>query len=223
MVMKPDMPTARTRDQGPRLALERCFVRGEGDLVWTRATRPFALEVKQSLITLTGSLLELDASPESQAPPASQKVKIELSRTTAYLKASLVRVKAAKDVTGLVPVECKANGCLLLPASPGHALIRLDAPEGEENSLRERFEWANSGGNSYGDYAGQFNDAAETMAGTGMKWKMPGEDSKFGVKPSEPPPTMTRFSAMKPSQFTWADVPSDTGADASKLPQPSGR
>jgi serine/threonine protein kinase len=222
MVMKPDMPTARTRDQGPRLSLERCFVRGEGDLVWTRATRPFALEVKQSLVAVSGALLDLDAAPDSQAPPTTQKVKLDLSRTTAYLKASLVRIKAAKEVTGLVPVECKANGCLFVPATPGNALIRLDAPEGEENSLRDRFDWAGNG-NSYGDYAGQFNDAAEMMPGTGMKWKMPGEDSKFGVKPAEPSPAGTRFSAMKPNQFTWADVSSDTGADAAKLPVPASR
>ena len=59
------------------------------------------------------------------------------------------------------------------------------------------------------------------MPGTGMKWKMPGEDSKFGVKQAELLPAGTLFSAMKPGQFTWTDVASDTGADATKLPQPA--
>src|SRR5262249_381754 len=44
--MKLDMEPARSRDQGPRLALENCFVRGDGDLLSSPTARPCTLELK---------------------------------------------------------------------------------------------------------------------------------------------------------------------------------
>ncbi len=213
-VMKPDMPTARTRDQGPRLSLERCFIRGEGHLVWTRATRPFALEVKDSLLSVAGSVVHIDATPDALAPPDTQKVLIKLTQTTTWLGSSLIRIKATKEVRGLVPVTCSATGCLFLPATKGQALIQLDAPEGEE--IRDRFTWTGSQ-NGYGDYAGQFSpEPGDVMPAVGMEDKT----SKTGVKPKDPPPASTPYAEMKPGQFNWTDMPTDMGVKVATMPQP---
>src|SRR5262249_11511321 len=72
-VMRLDMPPARTRDQGPRLALQRCFVRGEGDLLWGRASRPCELDARNSLVALSGSLYHADVGASTRAPAAEQK------------------------------------------------------------------------------------------------------------------------------------------------------
>src|SRR5262249_17999403 len=59
-VMKVEMPTARPAEQGPQLSLENCFVRGDGDLVWGRTSRPFELAATGTLAALTDSFLKLE-------------------------------------------------------------------------------------------------------------------------------------------------------------------
>src|SRR5262249_62370926 len=40
----------------PRLAFDNCFVRGKGDLIWSRGSRPFDLDLKNSLVAPDGNL-----------------------------------------------------------------------------------------------------------------------------------------------------------------------
>src|SRR5262249_31336790 len=50
--------------QLPRVALDHCFVRGEGDLVWAHNGRPVGVKAEHTLVALTGSLLNLEAREE---------------------------------------------------------------------------------------------------------------------------------------------------------------
>jgi len=225
--MKPEMPTTRTSDQGPRLSLDRCFIRGDGDLVWTEASRPFAVELKDSLTAISGAIINIDATPGSQKPPEAQKVQVLLTlhQTTTYLGGSLLRLKATKDSGNLVPVTCQATNCVLGSASTGQTLIQLDAPEGEAGELKERVTWSSaSKKNSYSsNYIDQFNrQPSETMSTPGMEWRMPGEEgSKFGVKIVLP--AGTKFAEMKSGMFSWPDIPAVFGVNAAILPQPTKR
>ncbi|MFM7150734.1 MAG: hypothetical protein ACKO23_12910, partial [Gemmataceae bacterium] len=222
-VMKPDMPPMRSKDQGPRLSLESCFLRGEGDLMTARGNRPLSLDVRDSLATLSGSLIHLEVAGEMTTPPQNQMVRISLSQATTYLGGHLLHLVSTREARGVLPIRCKASNCLFVPAIAGKSLIQLENLEGDDKSLRERFAWE-GGQNAYGAYTSLLSQ--ENMEGTASpmsmdKWKLqPGEDaSNFGVKISVPPPTL-RFSQMEQTNFKVPDSLRDIGA-VGKLPRPS--
>src|SRR5262249_14023485 len=139
--MKLDMLPSRTRDQGPRLSLEGCLVRGEGDLLAARASRPCALSVKEALIALSCSLLQAEVSVEGKAPPAAQQMSVTLNQVTTYLAGNLVRLSVTRGSQGLVPIKFDASDCLFAPASGAKTLISLEGADTEDKSLRTKFTW----------------------------------------------------------------------------------
>jgi hypothetical protein len=228
-VMRTDMPPGRSRDQGPRLVLEDCLVRGEGDLVCVRcqqAGRPVELEVKNTLAALGGSLLNVEVGADAAAPAAAQKVVVRLAQVTTYLGHHLIQLQAGKDLKGLVPVVCKPTDCLFVPAPAGRSLLHVEGAEVEEKALREKLQW-DGDRNAYGAFTSLLD---QQPPGDEMpllmsldKWKAftgEGAGSKFGVKPAAVPPADTPFTQVLPSQFKPAeDLP---GAGAAQLPRPSG-
>jgi serine/threonine protein kinase len=210
-LVKPDMMIARTRDRGPRLALEGCFVRGEGDLLWTRANRPFQLDIRRSLAALSGSLLHFEVSPEEQGTSTSQQVQIELQQLMTYLGGSLIRLSADRQPRGMVKIVCQASESLFVPAgTTPRSLILFDSTDNEVRaSLAERFNWTGSR-NAYGAYSSLLSpentDSMPGSMGMGMgmeKWKQltAEEKSSEGIKLLRSPPPGTRFAQMTPSQF----------------------
>lgn len=206
-VMKLDMPTLRSSTQGPRLALENCLVRGDGDLLVSRVNRPFALELKESMVLLAGSLVGLEPTLDDRAAgPVSQRIRLGLDQCTTYLDGPLVRVSLARDARNLVPLSCKVTNTLLVPASPGRPLIQLVCDDTEERAgLRDKLTW-NGSSNAYGGYTSLTNlDSSEgTGSSMGMeKWKLlAGEESStFGVKLLEMPSSAVRFADMEPADL----------------------
>ncbi len=220
-VMKRDMPPARPRGQGPMLEVRGCFVRGEGDLLWCRANRPFEAVVEETVAALTGSLVNVEVSPEGAAPEA-QQMDVKLKRATTYLGGHLLHLNVSKDPRGLVPFSCDARHCLFWPAPGGKTLVQLDGPDGEEKTLREKFTWWGKQ-NGYGAYTSLLaQETGDGMASPmGMdKWKMlPGEDqSTFGVKMERPPDAA--FGQLDPGQLKPPDALRDMGATAGRTPRP---
>jgi hypothetical protein len=123
--------------QTPRVELKRCFVRGQGDLLIVRATRPLNLDVENCLIALAGSFLivEGNARPAPGAPEVKGtgnpvEVKVNLNQVTAYLSEYLVRLRAGKESEEPVPVRmAAAQNCLFASAEGKAALIHLDGME----------------------------------------------------------------------------------------------
>jgi serine/threonine protein kinase len=227
-MMALDMPPARPRDQGPKLTLEGCFVRGEGDLLAMRGSRPFALEVKKTLVAVSGSLLNVETRPLAPSPRDSYRIELTLREVTAYLGGPLVRLVTGKDPRGLVPVACKATSCLFVPAGTGKTLISLEGADTEQLALRDKLTWE-GGPNAYGAFKAL---RAQLPGGDEMppppegpeKWKsQPDESSStFGVELSQAPPSETRFSQMVPGLFgaPLADV-QNAGVALSEVPKPS--
>jgi serine/threonine protein kinase len=227
--MKRDMPTARSRDVGPRLRLENCFVRGEGDLFWGRVSRPCKLELNNCLAALKGSLLNLEISADASAPPAAHKVVTSLSHVTTYLSGHLIRLGGGKDIKNLVPLTCSANTCLFMPGPSGRSLVYLDGSDTEDKTVRDKFTWT-GGPNGYGNFSALLDQPAtgEAMpsAMSVTKWKeLPDESSsKFGIKLKAPPAADLPFTQMEPGQFDPGES-TDTsdprwGADLSTLLRP---
>jgi hypothetical protein len=226
-MMDVGMAPARPREQGPHLLLERCLVRGEGDLLWARGSRASELEVRGSLVVLTGSLVNVEAAREA---PAAGEMVATLERVTTCLAGNLLRVRAGKDLKGLAPVSCRATGCLFVPAgTPGdRVLVHLEGPEGEESALRGKVRWS-GGANAYGGFnalldfqAPEEGKMAQPM--TLDRWKEFSGDGDgayanvgLAAAPAAPSPQ------AQPADFRPGDkVPADCGADVAALPRPRG-
>jgi serine/threonine protein kinase len=222
-VMKIDSSSGPT---APRVSFEQCFVRGEGDLIWSRTSRPFDLEAKHTLAALTGSLLNVETKEENAAA-SGPKVAMRLRRVTTYLGGNLIRLQVGKDLKALVPMDCKTSYCLFVPPATGRALIHLDGPEISDDKFGEKLKWEGDA-NAYGNFNPLFDQQqsdTSVMSRFTMnldKWKtFCGETtSKFtGVKlATGPAADKDPFTQMKPSQFKPAasDL-SGTGADLEAL------
>src|SRR5205807_904483 len=109
-----------------------------------------------------------------------------LTHVTTYLAGPLVYQRAGKDLKGLVQVQCEARDSLFLPANSEGALVRLDGPETDEKTLKDKFAWR-SDHNAYGAFKDMvaFQPGGEemTLPISVEKWKtLFGETmSKFAV------------------------------------------
>ncbi|VTR96708.1 serine threonine protein kinase : Putative serine/threonine protein kinase OS=Gemmata sp. Wa1-1 PE=3 SV=1: Pkinase [Tuwongella immobilis] len=140
----------------PRIHMENSWVRGRGDFLTVRPSRPFELELDQSLVALDGSLLRVD--PASKMPPA-KFAQVKLNRVTTFLTEHLAHLQAlprlervGMNLLGLVPLHVEATGCLFAPASnPATAFIRFDRLESDSAvQERELLVWKNARQNIYG-------------------------------------------------------------------------
>jgi hypothetical protein len=146
-VMK--MDTAPPRPAGrPLLQLSDCFVRGEGNLVDVRASRPFELALDNALLVLGGSAVNVLEGRNDDAP-VSGTVQVTCKNVTAYLTDHLLWLRSAKDVKGLVPVRVNAADSLFVPAG-SKALIHLDGVEVSDSQLKQLLAWEGRG-NRYGN------------------------------------------------------------------------
>jgi hypothetical protein len=98
----------------PDVRFQDCFVRGQGDLVAVRASRPFRLDVENALVVLTGSLLSVDGNSDDTPVPAAAQ--LTLNRLTTYLTDHLVVLRASRTGKGLVFTQATASDCLFAPA-----------------------------------------------------------------------------------------------------------
>jgi serine/threonine protein kinase len=228
--VKVDMPESRSSEQGPRLELNNCLVRGSGDLLWARATRPAELILKNTQAVLTGSVLTVKGGKD-ETTPASGRLLLQLDYVTTYLGGHLLKMKAAGGLKYLEPVECKANNCLFLAAPESdYAMIHLEGPSAAEKNLPDKVQWA-AGRNAYGGFS---YPLAQVSADTEMRmprglnpdqWKtFSGEaDSRSNAKLSASLGDI-RFTWVMPAQLTPEASLRDYGAQhIDKLPLPAKR
>ncbi|MCS6977053.1 MAG: serine/threonine protein kinase [Gemmatales bacterium] len=123
----------------PAVECENCFVRGAGELVFVRASRPFTLDLRNTLLALEGSMLIVEGNrPEASLP--SDGASVLMDRVTAYLTDSLVHLRATTTLPVHVPVRVTSATSCVFVAALGNPLLRIDGPQSEED-LRRRFTW----------------------------------------------------------------------------------
>jgi serine/threonine protein kinase len=208
----------------PRLSLENCFVRGQGDLIWSQGGQPADITIKNSLIALTRSLLSVEGNKDMPAPQSA--LTVHLSKVTTYLSGNLLRVKAGKDLKSLALIQFAPENCLFLPVPGERVLIHLEGPASEARSLKSKVAWV-AGQNAYGS----FTTLLEWQALGGMMDNMPTpsklEDwkndfsnetgSDYSVKlPATPATEGAAFPQLLLSAFRVPDG-KDYGADLSLL------
>ena len=228
-------PTARARPQTARVQLDRCFVRGEGELVTVRACRPLDLKVENSLVVLAGSFLTVEgnANDAAQTPPVS----VRLTRVTAFLSDYLVRLRADKDGKEPVPVQINPAVQCLFASADGKALIHLDGLEITSEQMKHLFAWEGGRQNVYSRFQPMLDqqprgDDMPLPPYDQQRWKtFTGEtDGLFfnpaGVRFADPPggdgPLAKALVHALPNQFrvkTEAGRAS-FGAEVEELPSP---
>lgn len=121
------MPLDRDR---PVMNWKDCLVRGQGDLVCVKGSRPFRLAVKGSLLALTGTLLNVEAAAADVAEnvPAAT---VKLDHVTALQHEHLFWLRAGKTGKGLVPTKVDADHNLFVSVDM-RPLVRLEGADGDE-------------------------------------------------------------------------------------------
>ncbi|HKB40064.1 MAG TPA: hypothetical protein VKD72_26750, partial [Gemmataceae bacterium] len=221
---------------GPSVSLKRCFVRGSGDLVNCRASRPFRLEAQQSLVALSGSVVIVDAGKYDDSSDASPRSEVDFRNVTAVVGGNLLLLRPAtqrdqpsEDLKGIVPVNWTPDGCLFASlggATSARALISIERGNASDATLLQKIPWK-AGKNAYS--FPEFID--QPPAPTDLKSMRPspydrkgwntftGEDAKFldMVKLSDVPENLAR---ARPSQFVLPEL-KDYGPTLEKLPTPA--
>ena len=212
--------------QGPHFRLENCFVRGQGDLVFSQGGLPAEVMVKNSLVALTGSLLNIEGTKDLAAP--TSELVLRLKKVTTYLSGNLIRMRAAKDLKSLAKIQCEPEDSLFVPASD-RSLVHLEGPESEEPRLRDKLNWESSGKNAYGS----FSTLLERQSISAMiKMPLPSNldvwkndvshetGSEYNVKLLRSPAAdSAAFPSLLPAAFRTEESLKDYGADLAVLRQ----
>jgi serine/threonine protein kinase len=226
MRMGPAAP--QTPGKGPWIGFENCLVRGEGDLVISRAGRPFELEATNTWAALAGSLLNCEGAREESPAATEQSIQVRLQQVTAYLLQHLVRIYAAQDLKNAVPVQVESKNCLF-QATGGKSLVHLEGPDPGEDRMRSLVQWKPEH-NAYGVESLVDNQPPnDEMPGrpvSAKEWqKLAGElNSRFS--PQMPILQLLRtdlpLTQALPQNFRLrSDLPQGFGAVADALPLPT--
>jgi hypothetical protein len=131
------MPGVKDPRPAPEVKLENCFVRGDGDCLTVRASRPFDFAIDNGILALAGSLARVKGG--SAEVPAAGGARINLNRVTTYLADHLVHLAAGPGGKGLGPTSVSAVNCLFAAAGP-KSFIHLDGPD-TEKQMKELLSW----------------------------------------------------------------------------------
>ncbi len=213
----------------PKVGFDGCFVRGEGDLVAAQSSRPFDLDVSETLAALTGSLLSVDAGARERPAPPKPEIAVRLNQVTAYLGGYLVRLRAA-SLDSLVPVTCTPSKSLLVSAGDRKALLHLEA--GPKNAPEAQSRVALKGdGNNYANFSPMLdqqsadNETATVVTQDG--WRDKESETKFdAVKFSGPlwaDNSDVSPARVSPRDFVVMTGPRDRGVSPDKVPAPAER
>jgi serine/threonine protein kinase len=199
--------TSTSQQQAPQIHVERCFVRGDGDLVAVRASRPLLLDVKHSLVALGGSFLNVDGNPKEPQSAAIETV--ILQHVTTYLTEHLVRL-AATNARGLVPVQVWSEDCLFASAGD-KPFMHLEGVDAAETPMNRLLSWEQGKHNAYSKSMPMLDPRPRTddmpMPPYGQdKWKsFTGEtDALFTSIRFAAPPVDSSLASVSPSAFRVA-------------------
>jgi hypothetical protein len=216
----------KNKPENARVKFEDCFVRGEGDLVRLRASRPFDFDCGNSLVALNGSLLNIEASLDDA--PAGQTINVKLSHLTAYLGGYLLRLKAG-DLKSLVPVHCSGVVDCLFVAANKKSLIHLDGPSSNEDRMKMLVQWDGKN-NAYSEHDNMLDQQAPEDPLTMDKpygqeeWKnFTGEtEAKFNTVKFAEAPGPDTLAQARPTGFKLRPDAPTLGAKIDDLPRPRG-
>jgi len=165
-MMKMETPTVSSA----RVEFTECFVRGTGDLVGLNGCRLLHVEMKNTLVALDGSLLDLQAGAKPM--PMSQGVRWKMERSSIYTSDSLF-VLHSRGGKGLTKMQAELDGCLLWSLSPEKAIAIHDMTDKIDEQLPTYLDWrgeqnfyANFDAEKVRDWKEQFKETKSEYART---------------------------------------------------------
>jgi hypothetical protein len=221
-LLDPDMimKTPPGEQPKPKVHLEGCFVRGDGNLLKVHASRSFELNVDKSLLCLGGSLL--DVKPGIAEPiPQDATVQVTLKHVTAWMGEPLLYLRSGKNGRGLAATQVFADHCLFAAAA-SKPLVRLDGLDNKEQTA-ELLKWMGSS-NAYGGYKILLEQPASSDAGMAVTYIV--EDWKRLTSDKSETLYKDAFFRMESFERAFRDVQPDQfkpeianyGADVDRLP-----
>jgi hypothetical protein len=109
-----------------RVEFHECFVRGKGDLVNLNGCRMLHVDVKNSLVALDGSLLDIRAA--NKVMPMNQGVRWKMERSSVFTTESVFTLHS-KAGKGLTETLADIEGCLLVSLAPRQPVVELGLPD----------------------------------------------------------------------------------------------
>lgn len=138
----------------PRLVLEDSMVRGLGDLLRGRVLRSVDVEMRNTVVALSGTVLSFEDRESFASAPTQATLRLGLNRVTLFTTGHFLHLKANRILRTPPQIQVTTADCLFLPATMQTALLRLEGTELTDlDRLRERLEWKATRGNAYGNYA----------------------------------------------------------------------
>lgn len=148
MKMEPQAPR-----RNPDIRVENCFIRGKGEMLAVRSSRPFRLQADKSLVVLDGNFLAVRGS--SREVPVQPASSISLNHVTTYLTHHLVWLKTAeqlgKNSKGLVPTQVASATDCLFAAAADQSLVHLDGVDNPED-MTKYFSWTENRNNNFSKF-----------------------------------------------------------------------
>jgi serine/threonine protein kinase len=210
------MGTATLPSSVPTVYLEGCFVRGAGDLVAVRAGRPLHLEMANSLVALTGSLLTLEGSAKENGARLA-RADLLLKHVTTYLSDNLVCLRAGKEENktgrGPVPVHVEDVSNTLFVSALGKPLIHLDGVD-TDDQMKHCFSWGHSEHNAYSGFVDRLLD--QQPADSAMMAPVPYGANQWREFTKE---TDARFDRVRFANLPDPSLAKATPADFNPVPE----
>jgi serine/threonine protein kinase len=230
--MMRDTPTTQATGKGPRLAIENCLIRGDGDLIASHGTRPVMIDVTNVWMALAGSILSCDGARDETAQRADtdQPTQLGLKQVTAYLGGNLLRLRDPRDrdFKSVTPVQVVSANCIFQAGGSNKSLVHLEGPDPGQELLKSLVQWS-ADSNWYGGFENlldnQTNGSTMPAPPIGriawMEW--PGEKDPHPLQmPVLTPQGSDPLTQALPEHFKLkSDVPAGRGAVLVTLPRPN--
>jgi serine/threonine protein kinase len=144
--------------QSPRAAAEihlvDSFIRGEGEVLTVRASRPLDLEVNNTMVVLAGSLLGVQASAKEPAADASGKeaeARVRLNHVSALLSEPLLVFHSGRNPKGFIPTLVDRAQNSLFVGLGDKPFVLIEASDSNDANPRDYLVWTGEH-NAYGSF-----------------------------------------------------------------------
>ncbi len=195
------------------IELTECFVRGHCDLIRVRNTKPGHLTLRDSVIAVDGSLLQVEG--HSEKPAEQTRLDLRLEHVTALVGHSLIRLDSGDLPRELLPVAVEARNNILMTSSSG-PLVAMSGNTSEAD-FRKLFVW--SGGKNFYDGFDDWKTVGDVGASNDKLFWLAerGDVATMSLDAL----TLDRDSPSPNPGINAATDGNNAGADISKLPPPA--
>jgi hypothetical protein len=136
----------------PRIEFEACLIRGKGRALSVPQSRPFALDMQQSITALDGPVVFAKTAGRDVGPGAAAS--IHLSRVTALLGGPFIELQGgafgAMRASGLVQTSVTADRCLFAAVSgAGQPMVEVEGTDLDRMDPNRVLTWKSTDTNRF--------------------------------------------------------------------------